>query len=799
MFRNIRVGVLLFLPVLTLLLTVLLVSWLNYQATNQHNDLWRESLLKSNILLLVVDNARGAQVHFKKQVQEWKNILLRGTDKSKFDKYLKAFEDEEKMVQENLDIVGNSLKEYQFDISMITNLAAAHLDLGKKYREALKQFDPNNPESFRQVDKLVTGMDREPTKQMDAMVDKSLSFASTILDNIETENASRINSHQKFMMGINGLLLLVGLILSYLARQAIINRLRLLGKVVEEMNQGRLTMQMDVSGKPDEIGVLMRDFKAMADNLSHTIRTIILQSETIIAVVTESLGVKKVLTDDAAATYSMAEEVVRENDRLDQLTETLRGDIEQTDQNVNTVAESADELSRNINTIAAAAEEASQNVTTVASAAEEMTANIAEVNENLERVNESVTTVTTAMDDLNRVTDEVRKRCVAASTESGQANHAAQGSAQLMESLVASANEIGKVVDVINSIAEQTNMLALNAAIESAGAGDAGKGFAVVANEVKELARQTAEATNMISERIEDIRRNTAQATEANKGITRSIQRMDSANQEITQSINMQNRTIQEIGRSMERVSKASHEVTRSAREMQHAAEDVSRSAQEAAMGTQEIARSAAFSASAADRVASATTETRLRTEKMATSAQEIFASSAEVQKVGLKVMDLVNYMNGSIHQSGMLSDVVNDTSLNLQRTSHGVEVGKPPFDVKAIKQAHLAWLGRLEQVIRGRTLLKPEEVATGHDCAFGKWYDKEGTSRFGHMPKFQELGRVHMQVHETAREVVRLMVNTKPEEAKQKMEEFNTIRKHLFELLDEVYLDLEAIRIVNS
>ncbi|MEO5364668.1 MAG: methyl-accepting chemotaxis protein, partial [Magnetococcus sp. DMHC-8] len=81
-----------------------------------------------------------------------------------------------------------------------------------------------------------------------------------------------------------------------------------------------------------------------------------------------------------------------------------------------------------------------------------------------------------------------------------------------MQKLGVSAQEIGKVVAVISNIAEQTNILALNASIEAAGAGEAGKGFAVVANEVKELARQTSEATRMISEKIGQIQETTTAA-----------------------------------------------------------------------------------------------------------------------------------------------------------------------------------------------------------------------------------------------------------------------------------------------
>ncbi|MBF0135276.1 MAG: methyl-accepting chemotaxis protein [Magnetococcus sp. DMHC-1] len=140
------------------------------------------------------------------------------------------------------------------------------------------------------------------------------------------------------------------------------------------------------------------------------------------------------------------------------------------------------------------------------------------------------------LEEAQALVDALYRKAEETNRELEQAIQHARSNFAVIEKLAVSSQEIGKAVKVIKNIAGQTNMLALNASIEAAGAGEAGKGFAVVANEVKDLSRQTAEATNMIAERVDEIQSNASEATSTAGEMIQSIQRISTANSEIFQT-----------------------------------------------------------------------------------------------------------------------------------------------------------------------------------------------------------------------------------------------------------------------
>jgi len=268
------------------------------------------------------------------------------------------------------------------------------------------------------------------------------------------------------------------------------------------------------------------------------------------------------------------------NDAIEEMRHNLTGLISETSENASTLASSAEELTAvshqmagtaeetatQANVVSAASEQISRNVATVASSSEQMQASIREISKN---ANESA---------------RVAKNAVSV----------AHATNTTMKKLGDSSQEIGNVIKVITSIAQQTNLLALNATIEAARAGEAGKGFAVVANEVKELAKQTARATEEIGKKIEAIQGDTTGAVKAISEIGTIIDQINEISNSIASAVEEQTVTTNEIGRSVAEAAKGVGDIAKNISGVAVAAKSTTEGAADTQKASEELSRMAA-------------------------------------------------------------------------------------------------------------------------------------------------------------------------------------------------------------
>ena len=290
---------------------------------------------------------------------------------------------------------------------------------------------------------------------------------------------------------------------------------------------------------------------------------------------------------DAAAQGDLTREVtVTGDDALGQmgnglqtLLNDLRGSISAISENAQTLSSASSELSAVSNEMRSNADNTANQANVVSSVSEQVSSNVQTVAASIEEMNSSIR--------------EISRSATEAATIAGNAVKVAEDTNNTVSKLGISSAEIGKVVKVINSIAEQTNLLALNATIEAARAGEAGKGFAVVANEVKELAKETAKATEDISLRIEAIQGDTDGAVNAIGEITQIINQISDVSTTIATAVEEQTATTNEIGRSVSEAATGTSEIVENIVAVAQAADGTMQGAGNSQQAAEELSRMA--------------------------------------------------------------------------------------------------------------------------------------------------------------------------------------------------------------
>jgi len=202
-----------------------------------------------------------------------------------------------------------------------------------------------------------------------------------------------------------------------------------------------------------------------------------------------------------------------------------------------------------------------------AASTEQSASGITTVSESVVRMSTEMAAVATAIEEMSASLAEVAKNCQQESSMTGKANERTTATRELLRTLQESAGQIGAVVKLIDDIADRTNLLALNATIEAASAGEAGRGFTVVAAEVKDLARQTSQATRDIAGKIEQMQNHTVTAVRTIEEILGIVEQINTVSQTIVSAVEEQSATINEVARNTGTTNDLAREISRTVAE----------------------------------------------------------------------------------------------------------------------------------------------------------------------------------------------------------------------------------------
>ncbi len=347
--------------------------------------------------------------------------------------------------------------------------------------------------------------------------------------------------------------LILGVALWWLTSRSIVGPVQAMTSAMEKLANGDLSVDVPALDRGDEIGAMARTVEVFKEN---ALQVEALRKDQEEAAVRTAKDRKKAIEDMATAFENSVMGIVK------------------------TVSSSSTELHATAQSMSAAAQESTAQAAGVSSAASLATTNVETVASAAEELNASIL-------EIGRQVQDAAKISTTAASETERAN-------ALVQALSEAADKIGGVIQLINDIATQTNLLALNATIEAARAGEAGKGFAVVAGEVKNLAGQTAKATEEIGQQIATVQEDTNRAVHAIRGIGEVIQQVYDITNMITQSVSQQSMATREITISIQQAAEGTAEVSSNIQGVTQSAESTGAAATQVLSSSQDLAQNAA-------------------------------------------------------------------------------------------------------------------------------------------------------------------------------------------------------------
>ncbi len=596
-YKNLKIRTKYFVPVVLSTIGFLFVIIYGIRHLNSSSDSFVQFINNDQTLLLSLNNmyAQGLQSE-----QATRNVLLNSSDKKAVDNYNKADEDFNTHLQlAKIASDGNSF--FNSKLEEIEKMWMSLDNLKKQVQEAAIAGNPE--EGIILLTNTETPKWREFKKQvLDLVAKKQEEINPKKVEVQESAHSALTN-----MITYSIMIVLFSFIIIFIAANAFVKPIFQLEINADKVAAGDTDVNVEIKSN-DELGHLSKSFNTMVENIRNSMNEIkqkeiaakeaAREAEEAKAIADGqkeylSNSVKKILSEmNKFENGDMTVELKVEND--DEIGKLFAGFnkavsnvgnlILQVTEAVQATASASNEISSSSEEMAAGAQEQSSQTTEVASAVEEMTKTIMETTKNSSGAAEAARNSGTVAKEGGRVVVET----IAGMNRVAEV---VEKSAKTVEALGKSSDQIGEIVQVIDDIADQTNLLALNAAIEAARAGEQGRGFAVVADEVRKLAERTTKATKEIATMIKQIQKDTEGAVISMKEGTEEVEKGKKLANRAGESLRDIITGAEEVVDMVTQVAAASEEQSSAAEQISKNIEAISNVAHESAAGVQQIAR----------------------------------------------------------------------------------------------------------------------------------------------------------------------------------------------------------------
>lgn len=518
MFKNLSIQTKMYLQIGLLLLALAGLAVSAFVLERQLSTLLVNSARTGNNSTDLVSTARSAHVNFQRQVQEWKNILIRGNDSALFQKHHDAFTARAGDVQSELADTKSDVVAIGLDAALVDKLIDDHVQMLGTYETALKSFNPADAESGKKVDVLVRGVDRATSDQFDVLIKAIVAKNTALLTGLQT-SATEASSRAILVISITAALALIALLFAIAVVWAILANIRSLSDVVRRLSAGDFEARTALK-TGDELGQLGGQLNKLLDDRLAVLVAAERENDklnnSVVSIMTSvaqlakrDLSVRVPVSDDVTGAVSDAINMMTSS-TAKALTD-VNGISRQVSSSSIRVKQRGDVVHTLANEASDQASAASKELTTTANALREMGEQAQSAGRDAERA------LTTTGDALKIVSQTVEG--IASSRDQIRETE------KRVKRLAERSQEISATVAIIGQIAERTSVLALNASMQAVAAGDAGRGFAVVADEVKRLAENAREATQQIAGLVNAVQSDTSETLQAmNNTITKVVE-----------------------------------------------------------------------------------------------------------------------------------------------------------------------------------------------------------------------------------------------------------------------------------